>query len=250
MAEGIYITVAQTPGSSSSLFISDIDVGEGGSRHAGQGGTGRPGPVYIPTTGSVDIYFSSSVALSYEAGALRRFEDAGRITITFHVSRRVAAALAVYRGWGNYNDQATTVAPLVLAANTWTDIPNDAAGGQTDETYLPEGVSTLYNPATGKLVFDDLAVGSLVTARFDFNLTPAVNNVGVEFRLYFPAFGGFTLAKRLPRMDFGAGVAYQTMDQITFFIGSDPVRLNGATPQIRVTAPTSLETSGHFIYTA
>ena len=54
-------------------------------------------------------------------------------------------------GWADYNDtQYTSGSPLSLTANTNTALLNNA--GSTIKTYLPEGVTDLYDVATQKVL--------------------------------------------------------------------------------------------------
>jgi hypothetical protein len=54
-------------------------------------------------------------------------------------------------GWGNYRDtQFTSAAPLSIAANTRTLIPNNA--GIKDESQLPEDMVTFYNQVTSRII--------------------------------------------------------------------------------------------------
>ena len=46
-------------------------------------------------------------------------------------------------GFADYNDALTTVTPIVLTANTWTDITNDGLGSFTNLNSLPFGVTQL-----------------------------------------------------------------------------------------------------------
>ena len=43
-------------------------------------------------------------------------------------------------GFADYNDAVTTVTPIILTANTWTDIPNDGLGSFTNLNSLQQQV--------------------------------------------------------------------------------------------------------------
>ena len=77
--ESFYIRVTHTGASSGVLLLSDVNSGfirESASR------VRRPGPVYVPVSGSVDLVLDSTVLLSYESGAIRQWVDTGELTVS------------------------------------------------------------------------------------------------------------------------------------------------------------------------
>ena len=86
-------------------------------------------------------------------------------------------------GWGNYHDYATGITPQAISATTWTKLTNDALGSLTDETYLPTGVTTLWDSVNDQFDFTDLPLGSTVDLRFDIEVTTSGANQYVALRL-------------------------------------------------------------------
>ena len=72
--------------------------------------------------------------------------------------------------------------PVALAVDTWTDVPNDQQGPYTSIRFLPPGISTLMDPATGYLDFTSLHLGDWVSIRNDFTVTPDAPNSIVSAR--------------------------------------------------------------------
>lgn len=54
----------------------------------------KPGALYVPSGGFVDVIYISTVARSYENGAIRQFITLGHISATFIVGAELAAAIA------------------------------------------------------------------------------------------------------------------------------------------------------------
>lgn len=85
-------------------------------------------------------------------------------------------------GWGNYNDYATSITPISVSATTWTKLTNDALGSLTDETYLPDGVTTLWDDTNDQFDFTDLPLGSTVDIRTDIVITTTAANQYISIR--------------------------------------------------------------------
>ena len=54
----------------------------------------KPGALYVPSNGYVDVIYISTVARSYENGAIRKFLTLGHITAMFIIGAELAAAIA------------------------------------------------------------------------------------------------------------------------------------------------------------
>jgi hypothetical protein len=76
--EGLILRLTHTGQSSGSVLVPDV---EDGTRQPYT--LPRPGGVYVPENGSVDLSFSSTVALSFENGAIRGLIDEGFLTARF-----------------------------------------------------------------------------------------------------------------------------------------------------------------------
>lgn len=254
MAEGIYLRIRQTGVKNTPLLLTDIDIGEGGGRRGGHihHGTVKPGAVYIPVAsdGYIDLYYDSTVALSYESGAIRTFITLGYITATIMVGADVASAVREWSGWANYADSASAPAPgpgvpQLIPGGVWTTVQNDGMGTRTDIRFLPSGVTRLYNPATQELDFDQIPVGRTGLVRTNFTFVPTVNNTAAQIRIRFNAFGGWTLTTHIPSFNNGAGIPYQQVSTFDlFFIEST---YGGAQVQVYVENDTNLYNQGYYI---
>ena len=85
-------------------------------------------------------------------------------------------------GWAAYED--SRVSTLTLTADTLTVLPNNALGSNTTNSYLPLGVTNLWNAGTSSFDFTELAVGDAVELRLLVEPTTASNNTQIELDLY------------------------------------------------------------------
>ena len=151
-------------------------------------------------------------------------------------SGSVVTVTKVSGGFADYNDTSTTTIPLVLTADTWTDIPNNGAGSNTNLGSLPYGVTRLMNTTNGKLVFDELSVGDFVTIRNDIVVKPKVNNSRVETRYVLGVGAGqYFLSSASERLDSGSGIEYNfTLKPDFVYVGDSNTKDNPVTIQIKL----------------
>jgi len=125
-------------------------------------------------------------------------------------------------GFINYEDTSTTSVPIILVANTWTDLPNNGSGGQTLKTFAPFGVSELMDVNNGYLDATELTDGSEIEVRTEFSVSPDINNALLQFRILAGTGAGtFDLENSLGRLDDGSGKYYaQTVIEKVFANGA------------------------------
>lgn len=130
-------------------------------------------------------------------------------------------------GFADYNDTSTS-AGVALPANTWTDIPNNGAGGFTQLDFLPSGVTSVLDTSTGYLDLTQLKNGDSVIIRNDFIITPNNNRANLNFRYELGAGAGtYTLDYFVSRLDSGAGIPYRyNLYSHLIYLGDDNTRLN------------------------
>ena len=91
MPNGLHILIEHTGATASSLFLNDIK--DGTTEGAGVSAR-RPGPVYVPAGGSIELIYTASVAESFENGTIRSFLENGLLTATFRQGDETWADLA------------------------------------------------------------------------------------------------------------------------------------------------------------
>ena len=113
-------------------------------------------------------------------------------------------------GFADYNDTTTSTTPIVLPANTWTDITNDGAGAFTNLDSLPFGVTTLMDTSTGYIDPRELTIGDSIIIRNDYQILPSVNNSLLKFRYELGTGAGlYQLETIIGRLDSGSGTPYR-----------------------------------------
>lgn len=238
-----YLRLTQVGGGGNPLFLNDIDVGEGGRSHGmAQHGYPRAGQVYVPTSGYIDLLMTDSVILSYEAGVIRGFIDAGRLSGEIRMGSGMHNGLANTFGWADYADSGVAQA---LVANTWTPLTNDTLSPTTNIDHLPTEVTKLWDPATNKLYLADLDDYDVILVRTNIVVTPVLNDCRLESRLNFNNL--FNLTTNLGRLDSGAGIAYPRVDQVAFYVGSAAVAAGGATVEVRCSSDASVVVNSFFV---
>jgi hypothetical protein len=103
-------------------------------------------------------------------------------------------------GFANYEDVATLTTPIVLSADTWTNITNDKQGEHTTEVYKPAYVTgSLWNSATSKIDLTEVPIGKVVLLKVDFQITETANNTVLECQM---VGGGHTMQILTTEMKF------------------------------------------------
>lgn len=137
-------------------------------------------------------------------------------------------------GFVDYNDATTTTTPIEPNADTWTNLTNDGAGPFTIKTYLPDGITDIWDVATDEFDFSELSLGDHITIRFDMTIITSSPNTNVGMRIllgdgddaYDLQLGGDVLYK-------SADTHHDVMLQ-KIYMGADNTRLNPGIPQIIV----------------
>ena len=148
-------------------------------------------------------------------------------------------------GCMDYNDTSTTQQGLQIQSNTWTDIPNDGLGVDTNKANKPQHVTELLDVTTGYLDFSELNIGDAVVIRNDFIIRPQSNNVKAEFRYVVANSTTYYLHKTFPRLDSGSGVDYEiNLSTDYIYIGNEQTRDAAIQMQIRLSANGRLYNTG------
>jgi hypothetical protein len=142
-------------------------------------------------------------------------------------------------GWGSYFNQNRK--EIRLGANQgedgWVSVWVDSKGSNTNEKYLPEGCTSLWNEHQRMLNFHGLKIGSQVFVTYNFELTTHNNNTEVWLRTFFPK-------STTEVSQFVASLKYQYVYNMYvtqhFFIENDDMWNSGAVPQIRTDYDSSL----------
>ena len=149
-------------------------------------------------------------------------------------------------GFIDYND---TTGAVSLTANTWTTIPNDGAGGFSNDTYKPEGITELMDVSTGAIDTSELQLGDTILIRNDFEINPNTNNALLEFRYQLGSgFNIYTLETTLGRLDDGSGKDYRfSLKPDLIYMGDTNTKDNPIILQVKLSTNGTLTNAGSVI---
>jgi len=139
-------------------------------------------------------------------------------------------------GFQDFSDTTTPVTPLQITSPTGgvIQLTNDASGQLTDgntnvnATTTVKGVNDLYNSSNNFFEFDStgLEANDIIGMRIHLKVTPNTVPMDLDVNLTFyddVAGGGsevFKLKKRLATFSQGAGVEYEIIESVNYFIGA------------------------------
>ena len=142
-------------------------------------------------------------------------------------------------GFQDFADTTTTSTPLQITSATGgvIQVTNDASGQLTDgntnvnATTTVQGVNDLYNSSNQFFEFDStgLEANDVIGMRIHLKVTPNTVPMDLDINLTFYddiAGGGtevFKLNKRLATFSQGAGIEYEIIESINYFIGASIV---------------------------
>ena len=145
-------------------------------------------------------------------------------------------------GWMDYNDATGSFS---IAADTWTDMPNNGAGSFTNKAYKPAAVTDVIDESTGYLDFSDLPLGSEISLRNDITITPNTNNALFELRYVLGTGAGeYALNFLSERLDSGSSVAYQRVITFPIYMGDTNTKNNAGKLQARLSTPGTIQNAG------
>lgn len=135
-------------------------------------------------------------------------------------------------GWASYFNLNRK--PLDLGVNKgedgWVSVWVDSKGANTNENFLPQDCTSLWNEHQRMLNFHGLKIGSQVFVTYNFELTTYNNNTEVWMRTFFPK-------STTEISQFVASLKYQYVYNMyvtqNFYIENTAMWNSGAIPQIR-----------------
>lgn len=95
-------------------------------------------------------------------------------------------------GFVDYNDGATATTPISVPSNdTYVDITNDGTGQFTLKTYLPVGITDVWDTITNRFDWSQLSLGDMVDIRLDIQVTTTTPTQNVQIVLEMATGGAF-----------------------------------------------------------
>lgn len=137
-----------------------------------------------------------------------------------------------------------------LVADTWTDLPNDAAGSFTNTSYSPTDIGglDLIDTSNGYLDFSSLDLGSQLIIRSDVTVTPQSNNALFQMRyLLGSGAGEYQLLFLSERLDSGSGLDYQRVTPFPIYMGDSNTKDNVGKLQAKLSTTGTIRNAGMYI---
>ena len=149
-------------------------------------------------------------------------------------------------GLVDYNDLATDTTPInIVGGAAPVAIPNDGAGAFTNKSFLPVGVTDVWNASTGLFDWAELKLGDMVDLRLDVEVTTTSPNQEVEISLEL-AVGGAPYTVPFVRQQF-KNAGPQTINRYNgIYLGDTNTLANPARFRIESDAAATLKVNGWY----
>ncbi len=119
-------------------------------------------------------------------------------------------------GWGDYVNG--NVVPQVLQSSQWTELTNDKASANTDQSFRPHFTATMFENNRVKLL--GIPLGHSVTCRIALNVTTLSANTDIDVRVTFRNNADIIIFSQvIDHKSFKSAIATQYVDLYTFFVG-------------------------------
>jgi len=155
-----------------------------------------------------------------------------------------------YNGWYDYSDLATASTPIsITGGGGYIALTNDGAGAYTSTTYKPTNDGDIWDVATDKFDFTDLAVGDRVSLRASFLLT--TTSVNTEVDVILDMAQGDAINYTLQALDHNNHKTTVTDDPMTvsidFYMGNAETVANPAQIKIQSDLTCTVKVVGWYI---
>jgi len=166
----------------------------------------------------------------------------------FELHTRVAKTDKLRGGWQSVFDTATTGSPIaVTGGSTWYYLTNDDAGTMSEDAYLPEGVTDLWNSSTNRLSLSELSLGDMVHLNVLANVTTTGANQTVNLRVITDPGGGDEFLLPMLSLHFKTAGEQQISARVNFPVGNVSTRDDPSGIQINSDANATVVVRGFFI---
>jgi len=150
-------------------------------------------------------------------------------------------------GFADYNDLATSTTPLpITTANNPNPLSNDALGAQTNISFLPSGVTKLWNSTTNRFDLSELPLGSTVDIRLDIDLIMPSPNTEVSIVLELGSGAGRYDITYLSGEDFKDAATHKVTLFNSFYIADSNTKDGGGVFSIITDKTFSVKVNGWY----
>jgi len=167
------------------------------------------------------------------------------VTAVSKKSVTIARSGLTSAGYAVYEDSKVTT--TTLAAGVFTVIPNDALGTNTTNTYLPLGVTNLWNAGTSSFDFSELAVGDAIEMRIIVQPTTTSNNTEIELDLFLGSGGAQYKVPFITTQNFQFAGLFEATRYTSFPIRDEDTRTSPAQFKAIADKNCTLQTDDFFV---
>ena len=160
----------------------------------------------------------------------------------------LTASGSAFFGLFAYSDLATQSSPIaVTGGGGFVDLTNDTLGAQTNTSFPPDGITSLWNASTNRMDFTELSLGSQVHYRFDTTITTVGANAEVDMAIE-AALGAFNYTIGISRQTFKSAGTYNMTVGSFIWIGDTNTGDNPAKIKIESTNDATIAVNGWSFY--
>ena len=155
----------------------------------------------------------------------------------------------VGNGTGFFNYQNTLANPTITT-NTWSTLQNNALGALTSSAFAPDGVTSMLDTVTGRILLNQLEVGDQVYIKHLVNITPFTNGMTIDFRHFIGQTGQEYALPFGPVLSLNAGAGTPSgllAVETQLYIRDSNTKIGGILPQIRGNGTFLLEYTSVYI---
>lgn len=145
----------------------------------------------------------------------------------------------------DYNDLATATTQIVVPADVETKLTNDTLGPNTNISYLPMGVTSIWNTVTNQFDFTELSLGTMVNLRITIDVTTSSLNTDVNLDMKL-GIGDGEYKIQFDRTSHKAVGTYSLSRFIGIYIGDTNTRDNPAEFVITTDNNTTVQVHGWY----
>lgn len=151
-------------------------------------------------------------------------------------------------GFADYNDLATATTQIAIpAGNIDTVLTNDAAGPQTIETFLPVGMTSVWDEITDSFDWSQFRLGDMVDIRLDVDIITTVVNTEVHIELHLGSGGGAFIIPFISGLNFKTSNTHNITRFNGIHISSANVRDSGGQFKIRSDNACTVRVNGWYV---
>lgn len=125
-------------------------------------------------------------------------------------------------GYLDYNDTATAITPIEVAAATPTKLTNNGLGAFTRKTAAPDGVTDLWDTVTNALDFTELKLDDQILLRGHIKVTTFSPNTDVNVSLKL-AVGSLNIDLPIIQNAYKTAGVYEIVGAFPFYIGAQDI---------------------------